>query len=142
MGIKRCMACGDLLPLSSRVPNQSYCARTGCQRERRRLWQRERRQSDETHRDRKANAQKRWQQDNPDYWRQYRDRHPDYAEQNRAAQRKRNAARREPEPIAKKNASAPALLLNSGTYRLMLDEPEGVAKKNALIVKITVLTAT
>jgi hypothetical protein len=41
MGIKRCLACGDPFPLRTQSPDQSYCSAPECQRQRRKLWQRE-----------------------------------------------------------------------------------------------------
>ena len=140
MGIKRCLACGDALPLNSRVPDQSYCARAECQRERRKLWQRERRQLDDAYRDKQARAQKAWSQGHADYWRRYRDQHPEYVDRNRTQQQARNAAQRRRPTVAKMDASPPTLPLPSGTYRLELKDPEGVAKMDAFTVEITVLT--
>jgi hypothetical protein len=140
MAIKRCLACGDALPLSSRVPDQSYCARPECQRERRKLWQRERRQLDGDYRDKQSKAQKAWSQTHADYWSRYRELHPEYVERNRAQQQIRNAFQRKGPVIAKMNASAPPFAFPSGTYRLELKDPEGVAKMDAFTAEITVLT--
>ncbi len=142
MGIKRCMACGDPLPLSSRVPDQSYCSRAQCQRERRKLWQREKKLLDPAYRDAQAIAQKEWGKRNVDYWHHYREQNPDYAERNRTQQRVRNASRRSDSSIAKMDASRPTFPLPSGTYRLELKDAEGVAKMDAFTVEITVLTTT
>lgn len=142
MGIKRCLACADALPLSSRVPDQSYCSRTECQHERRKLWQREKRQLDSDYRDKQANAQKAWSQSNGDYWSRYRDSHPEYVDRNRAQQQVRNASIRQRPVVAKMDASPPALPLPSGIYRIELKDPEGVAKMDAFTVEITVLTRT
>lgn len=43
---RRCVACGKLFGVSPQVPDQSYCAESACQRERKRLWQKERRAVD------------------------------------------------------------------------------------------------
>jgi hypothetical protein len=142
MGTKRCLACGDPIPLGGRIRDQTYCSRTECQRERRKLWQREKKLLDVTYREAQAVAQRAWAERNFDYWHRYREQHPDYAERNRTQQRLRNAAQRSDSPIAKMNASPAKLLLKSGTYRLELKEAEGVAKMDALTVEITVLTTT
>ena len=140
MGIKRCLACGDALPLNTRNPDQSYCSRSECQRERRKLWQRERKLLDPTYRDAQAAAQKAWAERHGDYWRRYREQHPDYVDRNRTQQRARNSSQRSGPPIAKMDASPPTLPLPSGTYRLELKNAEGVAKMDAFTVEITVLT--
>jgi hypothetical protein len=142
MGIKRCMACGDPLPLSSRVPDQSYCSRAQCQRERRKIWQREKKLLDPAYREAQAVAQKEWAERNSDYWHRYRNQNPDYAERNRTQQRVRNASQRADSSIAKMDASRPTLPLPSGTYRLEFKDAEGVAKMDAFTVKITVLSTS
>jgi len=140
MGTKRCLACGDPLPLSSRVPDQSYCSRAQCQRERRKLWQREKKLLDPAYREAQAIAQKAWAERNVDYWHRYREQHPDYVDRNRTQQGARNASQRSRSPIAKMDASQPTLPLPSGTYRLELKDAGGVAKMDAFMVEITVLT--
>lgn len=142
MGTKRCLACGTPLPLSSRVRDQSYCSRAQCQRERRRLWQREKKLLDPAYREAQACAQQSWAERNVDYWHRYREQHPDYVERNRTQQRVRNASQRLDSPIAKMDASPPPLPLPSGTYRLELKGAEGVAKMDAFTVEITVLPTT
>ncbi len=140
MGIKRCLACGDPLPLNTRIPDQSYCSRPECQRERRKLWQRERKLLDPTYRDAQVSAQRAWAEGHVDYWRRYREQHPDYVDRNRTQQRVRNASQRSRPLVAKMDASLPTLPLPSGTYRLELKAAEGVAKMDAFTVEITVLT--
>ncbi len=139
MGIKRCLACGDPFPLRAQSPDQSYCSASECQRQRRKLWQREKRQTDDDYRLNQARAQKKWLDGHPDYWRQYRLEHPAYTERNRKQQRSRSAVQRAAK-VAKMDPSKPAPALASGTYRLSAMGPGGVAKMDAWVVEITVLT--
>ena len=141
MGIKRCLACGDPFPLRTQSPDQSYCSAPECQRQRRKLWQREKRQTDDDYRQNQARAQRKWLDSQPDYWQRYRAEHPDYTQRNREQQRARSATQRVG-TIAKMDASKPAPVLASGTYRLSAIAPKGVAKMDAWIVEITVLTST
>jgi len=141
MGIKRCLACGDMFRSRPQVPDQSYCSRAECQRARRKVWQRERRLSDNDYRDNQARAQKKWLLSRPDYWKRYRAAHPEYAENNRAQQRTRNAARAAG-LIAENDASMPISPLASGTYRLSPAQAEEIAKMDAWIVRITLLSGT
>ena len=141
MGIKRCLACGDPFPLRTQSPDQSYCSAIECQRQRRKLWQREKRQTDDDYRQNQARAQRTWLDSQPDYWQRYRAEHPDYTQRNREQQRVRSGAQRVG-TIAKMDASKPAPALASGTYRLSAIAPKGVAKMDAWIVEITVLTST
>ena len=139
MGTLRCLACGDLIRPNARVPDQAYCSREECQRERRKLWQKNKRKTDGAYRENQAAAHEKWLLANPDYWKLYRDRHPDYAESNRLKQRERNSATRLGS-IAKMDASSTNFSLNSGTYRISRSDPGDVAKMDAWIVKITVLS--
>ena len=117
MQSRRCTACGHAFRPRPQVPQQSYCPTSDCQRERRRSWQKAKRESDPDYRDNQARAQRAWLERNPDYWREYRRNHPNYCERNRLLQRERNDQRTEP-LIAKMDASTPELPLTSGIYRI------------------------
>lgn len=67
-----CNACHRIQPVNPRNPNQQYCNRADCQRARKRAWQRKKRASDPDYRQNLIDAQKRWREHHPDYWRQYR----------------------------------------------------------------------
>lgn len=123
------------------MPAQSYCSRPECQRERRKLWQRERRRADNDYHDNQARAHKKWATSHPDYWRRYRVEHPAYVERNRAEQRVRNATR-SAGLIAKMDASPSVSPLMSGTYRLSLAQAPEIANMDAWIVQITLLART
>ena len=141
MGIRRCLACGDSFRSRPQVPDQSYCSKSECQRERRKLWQRERRGADDDYRDNQDRANKKWLASHPGYWQAYRAANPQYVEKNRLQQRVRNAARKA-EPVANMDASPSVPPVASGTYRLSLAQAEEIANMDAWIVKITLLTGT
>lgn len=131
---RRCVACGKQFDLRPQQPNQSYCSEQACQRERRKLWQRERRERDPDYRENQAQAQARWLARNPDYWRKYRQRHPEYAQQNRERQRARSKSESKPSSPAEttaKSATEVAALLTSGLYRLTVIAVDRVAKMDA-----------
>ncbi|MES9904196.1 MAG: hypothetical protein ABW168_16175 [Sedimenticola sp.] len=90
---KHCVACNDLFISRANVPNQSFCSKPHCQRERRRRWQRKKLKEDADYRANQAAAQKRWRERNPDYWCRYRQSHPEYTARNREQQRQRNRNR-------------------------------------------------
>jgi hypothetical protein len=136
MGKKRCIACGALFQARPQVPHQSYCSALACQRERRQEWQRRKLQIDPDHRDNKTRAHQAWSARNPDYWRQYRENHPDYAARNRSMQRERNAASMS-RTIAKMDVSTLKFSLQSGVYQLKLLPPGAVAKMDVWTVEIT-----
>lgn len=141
MGLKRCFACADAFEPSGRVLAQNYCSRPECQRERRKLWQREKRRCDRDYRENQLQCQRRWREAHPDYWQQYRAEHPGYVERNRQQQHVRNAGRRVG-AIAKMDAIASGTSPLSGTYYLRPVARGAIAKMDALLVRITVLTGT
>lgn len=134
---KLCAACGESFKPRPQVPQQSYCAEPECQRERRRQWQQAKLQSDPDYQDNQARAQQAWNQRHPDYWRDYRQSHPEYVERNRVLQQVRNA-KVMASPIAKMDVSNRALPLPSGVYRLSLATDSGIAKMEVWTVEIRV----
>jgi hypothetical protein len=136
---RRCLSCGLRFRPCPQTPGQLYCSETACQRERRRRWQREKQRSDADYRDNQRRAQRAWAVKHGGYWRDWRDRHPEYCERNRAQQRLRNQ-RRGAGTIAKMNASAADLRVPSGVYRLVPAASGRIAKMDAWTVKIAVIT--
>ena len=125
-------------------PDQEYCSEEACQRARKRIWQQQKLLIDSDYRANQKAAQSCWQENNPDYWQEYRERHPDYVARNRERQRERNRRRREQDtgqaPIAKMDASAPEKSLNPGRYMLSRVDSGLIANMDALIVEINVVS--
>ena len=146
MGRKRCAACGDGFTQRRNVPSQLYCSKSECQRERRRRWQQEKLRQDPDYRANQAAAQRRWRERHPEYWRKYRQAHPEYTARNRAQQRERNRHRgrgaTDPlaAPIAKMDVCEDKYLITSGTYQMIPESGLGIAKMDAYLVKIQVLS--
>ncbi len=141
MKIKQCAACGQHFQPCPQVPQQSYCSAPDCQRERRRQWQRDKLHADPAYRDNQSRAQRAWMDRNPDYWREYRDAHPEYAERNRNRQRV-NSLQAQNSSVAKMDVSVPPQALPSGVYCLRPVVVPGVAKMDAWTVEITLLSGT
>jgi hypothetical protein len=141
-----CAACGCLFAPRRNVPHQRYCSKGACQRTRRRRWQRDKLQSDADYRANQAAAQRRWREGHPDYWRDYRQRHPDSTERNREQQRARNRRRRmaptsrSPPVIAKMDEYLVEKPVVSGTYRMIPVTAPGFAKMDAYTVEIQVIS--
>ena len=136
---KYCAACGQAFHPRSHAPRQSYCQKSECQRERKRRWQRDKLRNDPDYRENQARAQRAWNDRNPEYWREYRASHQEYVERNRAQQKKRNTVRNG--VIAKMDVSNPQQGLSSGVYLLSrIAEPE-IAKMDAWMVEITLLSS-
>ena len=126
MDKRRCVSCRAVFTVRAQVPEQRYCSAPGCQRERRRRWQREKRRNDPDYRENQRQAQQRWATSHREYLRRYRAEHPEYTAANRAKQRDRDRRQRERKlasparaELAKSDASTPDSLLFSGTYRLV-----------------------
>jgi len=143
MDRRRCAACGRMFRCRAQAPRQRYCTAPACQRERRRRWQHEKRCSDPDYRDNQAQAQRHWCERHPEYWREYREQHPDYVAGNRARQRERDRRRRAAGAcpvLAKMDASAVDAPFASGTYRLTPVLGAGLAKMDAWTVEIALLS--
>ena len=141
MATRHWAACHKVFEPHRHVPKQHYCSTPDCQKVRRRRWQQHKRKHDPDYRENQARAQRQWQQLHPDYWRTYRQGHPDYAARNRNQQRQRNHKRRPPQflEIAKMDASRPASDPISGTYWLVPVSSEGIAKMDAYMVELAVV---
>jgi hypothetical protein len=137
MANKLCVACGAPFQPRPQVPHQSYCANPDCQRERRRQWQRSKLQSDPDYQDNQMRAQQAWTHRNPNYWRDYRESHPEYVERNRVLQLARNA-KAQSGHVAKMDASNPDIPLPSGVYHLSLVTDAEIAKMDVWTVEIRV----
>ena len=136
---KQCAGCGEDFHPRSQTPKQTFCAAAACQRERRRRWQQARRQNDAEYRDNQARAQASWVARRPEYWREYRQAHPESSVRNRTLQRERDRRRRA-RVLAKMDASTAVSPVPSGTYRLTPATPEDLAKMNAWMVEITLVS--
>jgi len=140
MGARRCLACGRSFQPRPQVPQQSYCSGQDCQRQRKKLWERERRRSDPDYRKNQASASQAWSRKHPDYWREYRRANPQYTERNRSTQQTRRTDKHPVPPVAKMDVSDAATALASGLYRLTKMRGGGVAKMDSWLVRITVLS--
>ena len=89
----RCSCCRRIVPRNPRARNQRYCGAKPCQQARKNKWQRNKQQMDSDHRVNKEESQRAWSQQNPDYWKLYRELNPEYCERNRQLQRKRDFKR-------------------------------------------------
>jgi hypothetical protein len=136
---RRCAACGKGFRPCSRVRDQKYCGEEECRRARRRRGQRAKRRSDADYRDNQARAQGAWAAENSAYWRAYRSGHPDYAQANREKQRQRDGRRRAAN-LAKMDSIGTFSFVPSGTYLLVPQNEEKLAKMDSIMVEITLVS--
>jgi hypothetical protein len=145
--MRPCKHCRKRFRLRPQSPSQEYCSAPACQRARKRNWQRQKNLSDPAYRGNRQDAQRRWREKNPGYWREYRKRNPEYTLANRARQQARNSRRKRPGApgeggalIAKTDASEPDKFIKSGIYLLTMAGAAGIAKMDALTVEINVIS--
>jgi len=140
--IKRCKICGEEFRPRPQKPQQSICSRPNCQRERRRRWLGEKRQTDREYRDNDVDGQQAWRRAHADYWRTWREAHPEYVERNRERQHERDARRRAANDLANEYVSTPVLPIPSGTYRLAPVSTGDLANEDVWTVEITPISVT
>jgi hypothetical protein len=144
---KRCECCHDKLPWVPSVRKHRYCSKPGCQKERKKKWQRRKLATDSVYRESQADANRQWRAKNGGYWKNYREKHPAYMERNRELQRERNRKRPRKRDlpkspvIAKMDALTPQNIIPFGRYRLIPIATDMIAKMDALIVEIGVVSS-
>ncbi len=84
------MNCSDFFPPSPRHKNQSYCMKPGCRRAQKADWKRNKMKTDPIFKENQKLSNKKWAQNNPGYWREYRKRNPEKVLRNRMLQLIRN----------------------------------------------------
>ena len=94
MGIRQCRYCGRSFQPSKFRPGQSVCSDAGCQRRRRADYHRQKIAADPEYRQVCLDSPQKWRSRNPDYWRQYREQHPQAVERNRQQQHVRDQKQR------------------------------------------------
>ncbi len=140
---RKCKNCNRLFPVTARHPDQKYCSRKECRKTRKIHWQRRKLSSDEDYQKNQADCQARWRAKNPGYWKRYREKHPESAQQNREKQRKRNRIKRmQPPPesmlptIANMDPKNQQRPLVSGYYELTPIAGPSFANMDAIVVRI------
>jgi len=140
---KKCPSCQEMFPVYAHIPNQCYCSKHKCQNERRQQWRKKKMALDKAYKANQYDAQKRWCQKNKDYWRCYRELHPEYVEHNRQLQKIRNQRRKGTinssdtrTVIAKRYVLNQKNIDISGYYKLTPAGPQMIAKSDVLLVKL------
>lgn len=132
-----CAHCGQPFQPRPQVPDQAYCSAPGCQRARKRQWQRAKLQSDSDYRHNQRDAHRAWLDRNPDYWRNYREARPEHAQSNHEEQQIR-AANGSDVDLAKMDVCD----LPSGVYRIRRFPAPAQAPQDSWLVEITPVCLT
>ena len=90
MDQRRCRYCERVFQPSKFQPAQSVCGDAACQRRRRADYHRQKIAADPEYRQVCLDSPQKWRSRNPDYWRQYREQHPQAVERNRQQQHVRD----------------------------------------------------
>jgi hypothetical protein len=91
----RCTCCGRRLEWRPQNPRQRYCRRAICQNERRRRWRKAKLKADLDYRNNQRDSQRSWLEKHPNYWVDWRSRHPEYVARNRELQKARDRVKAE-----------------------------------------------
>lgn len=135
----KCPVCGEPFVPRPQVKNQKFCPKGECQRERKRRWQQIKLQTDPAYKADQREHAKKWADLHPNYSREYRAKNPVYANQNRSKQKNRNEKCRVA-LIAKMDVSKPVSKAPSGIYRLTHIDASGIAKMDAWIVELNLIS--
>ena len=147
-----CVNCGRLADGNPRIQDQEYCREKDCQRVRKRKWQKEKLAADPDYKANQRACQIDWHERNPDFYKEYRRKHPDYCRRNTLLQRCRKARARaiatmdalEPDPackprvfylfplVATMDASAQKFLLFSMRY----PADDSIAKEDSIASQV------
>lgn len=133
---KICTCCGQPFHPRPQVPDQTFCSKAACQRERRKTWQRQKLQEDPLYRENQQDAQRAWRDRNPDYSRKYRSLNPVYVTKNRQQQRSKPSAGHALNSAEKDVSMWPAGL-PAGLYKIRHIQPTGNAKMDVWIVELS-----
>jgi len=136
----RCAHCGSRFVPDPRIKNQRYCGKLQCQRARKTSWQRQKLAADPDYQADKRDSQRAWLSRNPGYWQNWRARHPGYVERNRIGQE--NRRNRCKNRVAKMDALDPFSAIKTGSYYIIPDSDEIVAKMDASAKKVRLILMT
>ena len=87
-----CVNCGTFFV--PRNQDQNYCSNKACQRARKANWEKQQRRTNPSFNQNRRLSQKKWLENTPGYWKDYRHRNPGQVERNRTLQKVRNRSRK------------------------------------------------
>lgn len=134
-----CNACGQAFEPRPQSPRQAYCPKEACQQARKRLWQQTKRSTDYGYYENQVKSQEHWRRRNSDYWRQYREDHPDYVVSNREKQKERNARTRHGVTVIANSDTSSNQLPTSGIYRLVDMQAKQTEIHREWLVQLTLI---
>ena len=91
---RRCPYCQQLFWPDPYHPQQLICSQANCRRQRNRDYHRQKIASDPVYQQVCLESPRKWREAHADYWKKYRQNHPEQVERNRRKQRLRDEKRR------------------------------------------------
>lgn len=136
-----CIHCGKEFEPNPRVKNQKYCNNKECQKARRIRWYRGKIAHDQDYKDNQRRCKKEWLDRHKGYYRNYRKKHPEYVQRNKALQAIRDIKRRKKDKpsilLAKIDSLIRPYYSRKGSmFRLILQDNGLLAKIDSLRVKL------
>ncbi len=135
-----CEHCKEKRVKNPRVKNQRFCSKPECQRKRKALWQEKKMRTDPDYRDNQQQSKKNWAENNPGYWKDYREKNPQKTLRNRILQKIRDQKRRNTAKRLKNLAKMDALKLYPGRASGLYWLVPVLAKMDALKVQLVDIT--
>jgi len=129
-----CPYCGEVFLPSSFRPDQKICSAATCQRRRQADYHRTKCESDAEYCQVCLESRTKWRGTHPGYQHTYRQDHPDYVDQNRRLQKRRDRKRRMSDLV--KNNLAFDLKSSSADVWLAGPELEDLVKNNLAISQV------
>jgi hypothetical protein len=139
MGERRCRYCEKTFQPSKYQPEQTVCSETDCQKRRRIEYRRQKLKTDEEYREVCRDSSRKWRSRNPEYWKRYREKHPNAVAKNREQQRARD--RRQHLRELANNTSALDLKHSAAAVWLLNGEAAQLANNNSVSGQVFVIEA-
>jgi len=139
MGERRCRYCEKTFPLSKYQPQQTVCSDADCQKRRRTEYRQQKLKTDEEYLQVCRDSCRKWRSRNPEYWKSYREKHPDAVAQNRKKQQGRDGKQRLLDLA--NNTSAWDLKHSAAAVWLLNGEAADLANNNSVSGKVFVIQA-
>ncbi len=137
MGERRCRYCEKTFRPSKYQPQQAVCNEAGCQKRRRSEYRQQKLSTDEEYKQVCRDSSRKWRSRNPDYWKQYREKHPASVAQNRHKQKTRDR-KRHLSNLAN-NTSVLDLKHSAASIWLLSSEGAGLANNNSVSAQVWVI---
>ena len=137
MGERRCRYCEKTFHPSKYQAGQAVCSEVSCQKRRRSDYLQQKLVADQEYRQVCQDSSRKWRSRNPDYWKRYREKHPESVIQNREKQKARDRRQRLLELA--NNTSALDLKHSAAGVWLLNEAGADLANNNSVSAQVWVI---